>query len=133
MTPLFIASFNGHVEAVKALLGLGAAVNQATVGCWDLCLAWLWVRLWFVRVGVGFRRLCAREWSGVCCIAPSEAGGTRMCSLNSGCMGVHVESAEMMGRMRRAMMSGGSWVGRGLDVLFVRTADVCDCVDRRMV
>ncbi len=45
---------------------------------------------------------------------------------------VFVESAVMIGRMRRAMMSGGSWVSRSLDVIVVRMADVCDCVDRRM-
>jgi hypothetical protein len=38
----------------------------------------------------------------------------------------------MMGRLRRPMMSG-SWVIRCLDVIVDRTADVCDCVDRRMV
>ncbi len=32
-TPLFIASQNGHVECVQALLSGGAAINQATVGC----------------------------------------------------------------------------------------------------
>ena len=31
-TPLLIASQNGHVEAVRALVELGAAVNQAKVG-----------------------------------------------------------------------------------------------------
>ncbi len=31
MTPLFKASQNGHVEAVRALLDGGAAVNQADV------------------------------------------------------------------------------------------------------
>ncbi len=30
-TPLFMASMNGHVEAVAALVGAGAAVNQASV------------------------------------------------------------------------------------------------------
>ncbi len=38
-TPLYIASLNGHVEVVRALVGAGAAVNQAKVryylgGCW---------------------------------------------------------------------------------------------------
>ena len=38
-TPLYVASDNGHVEVVRALVGAGAAVNQATVrdgccGCW---------------------------------------------------------------------------------------------------
>ncbi len=30
-TPLYAASFNGHVEVVRALLGAGEAVNQAKV------------------------------------------------------------------------------------------------------
>ena len=30
-TPLYLASQNGHVEAVQALVGAGAAVNQASV------------------------------------------------------------------------------------------------------
>ena len=47
-------------------------------------------------------------------------------------VGVCAESAVMIGRMRRAMMSGGSWVRCSLDVIFMRMADVCDCVDRRM-
>ncbi len=42
-TPLYLASLNGHMEAVRVLLGAGAAVNQAKV-----------------RVYVG-----AREWDGV--------------------------------------------------------------------
>ena len=32
-TPLLVASLSGHVECVRALLGAGAGVNQATVGC----------------------------------------------------------------------------------------------------
>ncbi len=34
-TPLYVASQNGHVpvECVRVLLGAGAAVNQAKVGC----------------------------------------------------------------------------------------------------
>jgi hypothetical protein len=32
-TPLCIASQNGHVECVRALLDGGAAINQAKVGC----------------------------------------------------------------------------------------------------
>jgi hypothetical protein len=40
-TPLYIASQNGHDEVVRALVGAGAAVNQAGVredwgGCWCL-------------------------------------------------------------------------------------------------
>ena len=30
-TPLYVASHNGHVEVVRALVGAGAAVNQARV------------------------------------------------------------------------------------------------------
>jgi hypothetical protein len=36
MSPLYIASLNGHVEAVRALVELGAAASQADVGCWDV-------------------------------------------------------------------------------------------------
>jgi ankyrin repeat protein len=32
-TPLYVASQNGHVECVRALLGGGAASSQAKVGC----------------------------------------------------------------------------------------------------
>ncbi len=32
LTPLFVASQNGHVECVRTLLDRGAAVNQADVG-----------------------------------------------------------------------------------------------------
>jgi hypothetical protein len=32
-TPLCTASYHGHVECVRALLGGGAAINQAMVGC----------------------------------------------------------------------------------------------------
>jgi hypothetical protein len=32
-TPLYVASQNGHVACVRALLSGGAAINQATVGC----------------------------------------------------------------------------------------------------
>ncbi len=32
-TPLHIASQDGHVECVRALLDRGAAINQAEVGC----------------------------------------------------------------------------------------------------
>jgi len=56
-----------------------------------------------------------------------------VCARGGAWVGVYVECAVMIGRMRSAMMSGGSWVSRRLDVIVVRMADVCDCVDRRMV
>jgi ankyrin repeat protein len=42
MTPLHVASVNGHVEAVATLVCAGAAVNQAMVSAdggsnWDVC------------------------------------------------------------------------------------------------
>jgi ankyrin repeat protein len=46
-TPLYIASQNGQVEAVRALVGAGAAVNQADVredlvfGCASVCGVWI--------------------------------------------------------------------------------------------
>jgi hypothetical protein len=50
VTPLFIASFRGHVECVWALLGGGAAIDQVMVGsatwmavyCRDCVCAWMW-------------------------------------------------------------------------------------------
>ncbi len=36
-TPLCAASYQGHVECVRALLGGGAAINQANVGFLLLC------------------------------------------------------------------------------------------------
>ena len=56
-----------------------------------------------------------------------------MCARGDAWVVVHVECAVMIGRMRRAMMSGGSWVSRSLGVVVVRMGNVCDCVDRRMV
>ncbi len=49
-TPIYVASLNGHVEVVRALVGAGAAVNQAKVryflgGCWSVrvCVGgWMW-------------------------------------------------------------------------------------------
>ena len=48
-TPLYIASDSGHVEVVRALVGAGAAVNQARVrddcgGCWCSLVwdCWFW-------------------------------------------------------------------------------------------
>jgi ankyrin repeat protein len=42
-TPLFMASLNGHVEVVRALVEAGASVNQAKVrddlGLWYSCRA----------------------------------------------------------------------------------------------
>ena len=32
VTPLYVASCNGHVECVRALLDRGAAIDRATVG-----------------------------------------------------------------------------------------------------
>ena len=41
-TPLFAASWNGHVVVVRALVGAGAAVNQVTVRVdWVLVRGWL--------------------------------------------------------------------------------------------
>jgi hypothetical protein len=37
-TPLLIASEKGHVDSVRALVELGAAVNQAKVGLLDMSL-----------------------------------------------------------------------------------------------
>ncbi len=33
VTPLLIASYNGHVDCITALLDMGAAINRAMVGC----------------------------------------------------------------------------------------------------
>ncbi len=50
--PLFIASQKGHVDCVLALLGGGAAIDQAEVGCLlliecsDAIGDIMWLRLW---------------------------------------------------------------------------------------
>ncbi len=66
-TPLYIASLNGHVEVVRALVGAGAAVNQAKVryylgGCWcsGVC-GWLDVGSQRERVAVCLC-VCFRVW-----------------------------------------------------------------------
>jgi hypothetical protein len=58
-TPLYIASENGHVECVRALLDRGASINQAEVGCTT------WMAEYFgscVCAGMCGRH-CACEWS----------------------------------------------------------------------
>jgi ankyrin repeat protein len=52
-TPLYAASASGHVEVVRALVGAGAAVNQASVRD-----NWLTVLVWLC-VGDGSQRVCA--------------------------------------------------------------------------
>ncbi len=56
-TPLYIASQHGHVEVVRALVGAGAAVNQAWVrddcgGSWCSMVwdCWFWDESAFVRM-----------------------------------------------------------------------------------
>ncbi len=57
-TPLYVASEKGHVEVVRALVGAGAAVNQAAVredlgGCWCSGVrGWLMFGLQRARVGL---------------------------------------------------------------------------------
>ncbi len=63
-TPLHAASQEGHVEVVRALVGAGAAVNQAAVredlgGCW--CSG---VRLW-LAFGIA---ACACSFVCVICV-----------------------------------------------------------------
>ena len=56
-TPLYIASETGHVECVRTLLGGGAAINQAMVGC-----ASSKARDWGLRARS--LRVCMRSWLG---------------------------------------------------------------------
>ena len=58
-TPLLIASQEGHVECVRALLDGGAAINQATVGS-SCCKCWTGV-VFYLGLGVravGCHSLC---------------------------------------------------------------------------
>ncbi len=48
-----------------------------------------------------------------------------MCARGDAWVFVYVECAVMIGRMRSAMMSGGCWVSRSLDVMVVRVARMC--------
>ena len=65
-TPLLIASSNGHVEAVRALVDLGAAANQTNVGLLEVSFGVGGVYqldgLWFVLVGVVVGCWYAREY-----------------------------------------------------------------------
>jgi hypothetical protein len=74
---------------------------------------------------------------GVCMVCGGGQGRCdafdAVCTRGDAWVGVYVECVVMIGRMRSAMMSGGSWVSRSLDVIVVRMADVYDCVDRRLV
>jgi len=80
VTPLQMASMEGHVECVRALLDGGAAIDQATVGCarsmarhcggysswgpWEPCsmhvplVRWLPSARW---------RVWGKRWSRPCC------------------------------------------------------------------
>ena len=67
-TPLFIGSLHGHVEAVRALVELGAAVNQAKVGllevslglvlCTDLAVCGLCVSVLLWGAGIRVCMMC---------------------------------------------------------------------------
>jgi hypothetical protein len=62
-TPLYVASEKRHVEVVRALVGAGAAVNQATV-CEDLGGCWCsGVRGW---LDVGSQHACTALCACVC-------------------------------------------------------------------
>ncbi len=58
VTPLLIASLNGHVECVRALLGGSAAINQAAVGA--AC------SLALLRGGSGWGRMCGSLRARMC-------------------------------------------------------------------
>jgi hypothetical protein len=72
-TPLYAASHNGHVEVVRALVGAGAAVNQADVRddrgvCWcsvvlALQLARVAVHACVRRVQIKFVCLCVHVYA----------------------------------------------------------------------
>ncbi len=111
---------------MRALVELGAAVNQAMVGWLEVSLG-LVVCTHLTVCGCECccgALACEGEWWVV-----ADKGGEMRLTL---CVAVYVECAVMMGRMSRAMMSCGSWVSRSLDVFVARMADVCDCVDRRL-
>jgi hypothetical protein len=76
---VYIASQNGHVEAVRALVELGAAVNQAKVGLLDISLGLV------VCTHLTVCCLCVSEcccgalvYEGVWCVVVDKGGETRL-------------------------------------------------------
>jgi hypothetical protein len=76
MTPLHAASANGHVEAVRALVERGAAVNQAKVGYWTCVWRWTSAPTWILRARLVVGRWYARVCSGVRCVAVGRVDST---------------------------------------------------------
>ena len=89
-TPLYVASHNGHVEVVRALVGAGAAVNQAKVRWGGAC------------------QLCSVVRDGLLC---DDSVRVQLCALAVG----SVESALLRpGKLMCFVSEDGDWVCAGL-------------------
>jgi ankyrin repeat protein len=127
-TPLLAASWNGHVECVRALLAGGAAINQAMVGSSCPCsaqhVAGMWVRIVEVMREVSRACVFGRERKFVWRRGPCIAGPCVVLQ-TSGATPLYVASHEGHVECVRALLSGGAAINQATVGAVFPTASHC--------